>query len=190
LGRREKMADMVMGERWNATDSTDMALGTRRAINSVMRREELPKDSVGFLQKAIAFLEEARDGGALVAGRELSSARSFNGTFSPLCLATDVYITFKGGSVDRRKGKHDYGEVGRLLGGYADTLRAIEEKGVNAAVRPENLREVAGFFRVLSDLLLQQEDPTTKGYSRPYFDRRDPLRGQVGTETPFPSHGE
>lgn len=184
------MADMVMGERWNATDSTDMALGTRRAINSFMKREELPKDSVGFLRKAIAFLEEARDGGALIAGRQLSSASSFNGTFSPLCLATDVCITFKGRSVTKRKGKHDYDKVGRLLGKYADTLRAIEEKGADAEVRPQSLQEVAGFFRVLSDLLLQQEDPTSKGYSRPYFDRRDPLRGQVDAETPFSSRGE
>ena len=161
------MADMVMGERWNATDSADMALGTRRAISSVMRKEELPTGSVKFIQEAIVFLDEARDGGALITGRRLSSASSFNGTFSPLCLATDAYIELKGGSVTRGRGKHDYGKVRRLLGRYADTLRAIEEKGAAAGVHPRTLQEVAGFFRVLSGLLLQQEDPSTRGYSHP-----------------------
>lgn len=38
VGEVSKMADLVMGERWNTEDVLEMALGVRRALDSVIRK--------------------------------------------------------------------------------------------------------------------------------------------------------
>jgi hypothetical protein len=157
------MADLVMGERWNTGDSLEMAVGVRRAVESVLRQKDPPSDCLGFLERGITFLDEAKAGEALICGGPVE-ADSFNGTFLPLCLATDVYIRFVGGTGSDGEGK----KIGELLNQYKESLREIKEKGPKSKIRSELLKEIASFFEALSRLLLQQADPTMKEYSQTY----------------------
>lgn len=156
------MGDIVIGERWNTSESLDMALGVRRAIASILSQRRLPAECKTQLQKSVEFLNEAKGGSAVLAGT-LSEADSFTGTFSPLCLAIDVYIRFAGETKDARKVK-----VGKLFQDYIDALQQVE-KGRNKPVVNKNmLQQIAQFFEVLTDLLLQQADPMTKEFSHAY----------------------
>ena len=159
------MADIVIGERWNTEDSLEMSLGIRKAIDSVIRKEEPTSECSRLLKEGISFLDEAKGGGALISG-VTEDASSFNGTFLPLCLATDVWISVKEEASDE---SNDYTKVGSLLSSYKSVLEEIEEKGSMADVEERTLREVAGFFEVLFRLVLQQGDPMTKQYSQAYI---------------------
>lgn len=158
------MKDMTGGERWNTLNSAEMALGIRRVLDNVMRQEEPPSECKVFLDKGIEFFEEAEAGGALIAGTPLEQAGSFKGTFSPLCLATDVYITFR----NAPEGKGGFKEVSDLLNSYKGSLRRIRETGIQCQIGNEQLAEMGSFFGVLFDLLARQADPVTKGYSQPF----------------------
>lgn len=163
------MKDMTGGERWNTLNSAEMALGIQRVIDSIMRKEEPPSECQEFLERGIEFLGEAEAGGALISGTELEQADSFKGTFSPLCMATDVYITFK--SVPENS--NDYKQVSDLLNSYKGTLTNISRAGAQSQSDPKQLEEIGSFFEVLFDLLGRQADPITKEYSQPFtFVRR------------------
>ena len=157
------MGDLVMGERWNTEDSLEMALGVRRAVESVMRQKNPPSECTELLNKAINFLEEAKGGEALISGTP-EEADSFNGTFLPLCLATDVCIRFVNGTQNRSEGK----KIGELLNQYKETLKQIKERGTKGNIETAKLKEISSFFEALSRLLLQQADPMMKEYSHPY----------------------
>lgn len=157
------MADLVMGERWNTEDALEMALGVRRALDSVMRKEIPPTHYGEALEKGINFLDEAKGGEALISGSP-EEADSFNGTFLPLCLATDVCIKFTNGNSNSGEQKR----IGELLNGYKETLQQIKKKNPKDSVEEIKLREIASFFEALSKLLLQQADPMMKDYSQPY----------------------
>ena len=155
------MADLVMGERWNTEDALEMALGVRRVLDSVMRKEAPPSECKKLLKKGISFLDEAKGGEALISGSP-EEDDSFNGTFLPLCLATDVCIKFTNGNSNSGEQKR----IGELLNGYKETLQQI--KNSKGSVGQIKLREIASFFEALSKLLLQQADPMMKDYSQPY----------------------
>ena len=162
------MNDMITGERWNSIDSAEMALGIQRVIDSIMREEEPPLECQEFLVRGIEFLDEAEAGGALISGT-LEQADSFKGTFSPLCMATDVYITFKN-APDK---SDDYKQVSVLLNGYKTILTGIKDAGTRHEPDQKQLKEIGSFFGVLFDLLSRQADPITKEYSQPFtFVRR------------------
>ncbi|MCK5565787.1 MAG: hypothetical protein KAJ07_11120 [Planctomycetes bacterium] len=162
------MNEMVSSERWNTINSAEMALGVQRVIDSIQRHEEPPTECSRFLDKAIEFLVEAQAGGALITGTTLEGVSSFKGTFSPLCMATDVYISFRSES----ETSDDYKKVNDLLNGYRKTLTGIKEGGIRYETEPEQLNHMEGFFGVLFDLLSQQADPLMKDYSKPFtFDR-------------------
>lgn len=158
------MHDMAIGERWNSIDSAEMALGVQRVIDSVMRREDPPAECQEFLTRGIEFLEEAEAGGALIAGTSLERVDSFKGTFSPLCLATDVLCTFK----DVPQDSNDYTQVSDLLNEYKATLTNIRKTEIRCQPDREQLSEIDSFFGVLFDLLSRQADPITKEYSQPF----------------------
>ena len=157
------MADLVMGERWNTEDALEMALGVRRALDSVMRKETPPTQYGQVLEKGISFLDEAKGGEALISGSP-EEADSFNGTFLPLCLATDVCIKFTNGTSNTGGQER----IGELLNGYKEALQQIREKNSKGNVKLKRLKEIASFFEALSKLLLQQADPMMKDYSQPY----------------------
>jgi hypothetical protein len=158
----EKMGDLVMGERWNTGDSLDMALGVRRAVESLLRKKDPPSECREFLDGGITFLDEARGGEALISGAE--EADSFNGTFLPLCLATEVRIRFIGDASNGGEGT----KIGELLNQYKETLKQIKEKGAKSNINPVKLKEIGSFFEALSRLLLQQADPMMKDFSQTY----------------------
>ncbi len=164
------MNDMITtGERWNSIDSAEMALGIQRVVDSVMRQEELPLEYREFLERGIEFLDEAEAGSALISGTPLEQTDSFKGTFSPLCMATDVYITFK----DAPDKSDDYKQVSVLLNGYKTILTGIKDAGTRHEPDQKQLKEIGSFFGVLFDLLSRQADPITKEYSQPFtFVRR------------------
>jgi hypothetical protein len=154
-----------MGERWNTEDCLGMALGIRRTIDSLIRKQEPTSESTQLLHEGIRFLDEAKAGRALISG-VLDEAESFNGTFLPLCLAINVCVSFKNASPE--SGETD-GEVGTLLTNYKNALEQIENKGLQSKIDQSTLDEIAGFFEALSNLLLQQADPLIKEYSRSYI---------------------
>lgn len=168
------MGDIVIGERWNTSESLDMALGVRRAIDSILSQRRLPAECKTQLQKSVEFLNEARGGSAILAGT-LTEADSFTG-FSPLCLAIDVLIRFKGSSVDESK---DAKKISVLFQNYINALQQVEKGGNKPAVNKKMLQEIAQFFEVLTDLLLQQADPITKEFSHAYLLGRVGCGGQV-----------
>ena len=157
------MGDIVIGERWNTSESLDMALGVRRAIESILSIKSFPAECKIQLKKSIEFLNEAKGGSAVLAGT-LTEADSFTG-FSPLCLAMDVLIRFKESSLDESK---DAKKISVLFQNYINALQQVRNKGKKVAVGKRMLKEIAQFFEVLTDLLLQQSDPMTKEYSRPW----------------------
>jgi len=157
------MGDLVMGKRWNTEDSLEMALGVRRALESVLRKEDPPSKCRSHLNKGITFLDEAKGGEALISGLS-EEANSFNGTFLPLCLATDVRIRFVGEAASKNEDK----KIGELLSSYKNALLQIKEKAAQSKIEPEIIKEMAGFFEVLSKVLLQQADPMMKEYSQPH----------------------
>ena len=159
------MGDMVMDERWNAIDSADMALGVRWAIDYIKRDKEPPHKYILSLEKGIVFLEEAKAGGTLISSGSLEEAGSFfKGTFSPLCMATDVYITFE----DTPNRSEDYKKVSELLNSYKEALVSIKNEGLNYHIEPNIFENVERFFETLFDILAQQSDPVMKDYSRSY----------------------
>jgi hypothetical protein len=162
IGEVSKMADLVMGERWNTEDVLEMALGIRRALDSVIRKESPPSECGEFLEKGISFLDEVKGGEALISGSP-EEADSFNGTFLPLCLATDVWIKIKNGTSSNGKQK----KIGELLNGYKEKLQQISGED-SSNVEPKGLQGINSFFEALSKLLLQQADPMMKEYSQPY----------------------
>ena len=85
------MGDLVLGERWNTENSLEMALGIREAVESLIRKREPQDRCLKQLEKGVKFLEEAKGGEAIISGAA-EEADSFNGTFVPICLATDVCI--------------------------------------------------------------------------------------------------
>jgi len=157
------MGDLVMGERWNTEDSLEMALGVRRALESVLRKEDPPPKCRSLLDKGITFLDEAKGGEALISGLS-EEADSFNGTFLPLCLATDVRIRFIGEAAS----KDENNKIGELLDSYKNVLLQIKKKKSKSKINPEKLKEITHFFEDLSELLLQQADPMMKEYSQPH----------------------
>lgn len=157
------MGDLVMGERWNAEDLLEMSIGVRRAVDSVMRKKDPPSECRGLLDKSITFLDEAKGGEALISGVP-EEADSFNGTFLPLCLATDVCIKFISETPNRGEDK----KIGELLNQYKETLEQIKKKGSKSNIEPAKLKEIGSFFEALSKLLFQQADPMMKEYSQPY----------------------
>jgi len=157
------MGDLVMGERWNTEDSLEMALGVRRALESVLRKEDPPLKCRNLLDKGITFLDEAKGGEALISGSP-EEADSFNGTFLPLCLATDVRIRFVGDAASEGKNNR----IGELLNSYKNALLQVKNEKSKSKIEPEKLKEIASFFEVLSKLLLQQADPMMKEYSQPH----------------------
>lgn len=154
------MSDIVMGEKWNTQDSVEMAIGVRRALASVMVGKAVPSECCNSLDRGIEFLNEAKGGGALISGQP-QDADSFNGTFSPLCLANDVYISFRGGGLDEHQ---RYDEVREVFTTYINTLKKVKVEG--GGIEQNILKEMGQFFKVLCDLLLQQADPMTREYSR------------------------
>lgn len=157
------MSDTVMGERWNTKDSVEMAIGLRRALASVIAGKGVPSECQSFLERGIEFLNEANGGGALISGN-LEEADSFNGTYMPLCLANDVYISFVGGRLDEHQ---RYSEIRGLFTNYINALEKVKIKGQGSGIEPSMLRDIGQFFKVLCDLLLQQADPMAREYSRP-----------------------
>jgi hypothetical protein len=160
------MGDPAMGERWNAIESTEMALGVRWAIDYIKRNEEPPHKYIQSLEKGIGFLEEAKAGGTLISSGSLDEAGSFfKGTFSPLRMATDVYVTFS----DTPNNSEDYKKVSALLNKYKDALVSIKDEGLNCRTMDDGIfSDVEKFFETLFDILAQQSDPIVKEYSRPY----------------------
>ncbi len=156
------MSDTVMGERWNTKDSVEMAIGLRRALASTIVGKAVPDEYQSFLERGIEFLNEANGGGALISG-QLEGADSFNGTLEPLCLANDVYISFVGGKLDEHQ---KYSKVRGLFTDYINALEKVKTNGQSSGIEPSKLRDIAQFFKVLCDLLLQQADPITREYSQ------------------------
>jgi len=158
------MSDMVINERWNAIDSAEMSLGIRWAIDYIKRKKEPPPQYLESLDKGIEFLEEAEAGGTLISSGSLKNAGSFRGAFSPLCMATDVYITFS----KTPKESGDYKQVSNLLNDYKDALVSIKNERLNCQIEKDIFKNVESFFETLFDILSQQSDPIIKEYSRPY----------------------
>ena len=157
------MSDMIMDERWNSIDSAEMALGIRWAIDYIKRKKE-PSQYIESVKKGIEFLEEAEAGGALISGASLEEAGSFKGTFSPLCMATDVYITFS----NTPNKREDYKKVRELLNKYKNALVSIRNDGLKCSIGASMFKDVERFFETLFDILAQQSDPIMKNSSRPY----------------------
>lgn len=158
------MSDLVMGERWNPDETVEMALGIRRAIGCVMRKEEPPPECYGSLEKGVQFMSEVKGGYALILGTH-EEADSFNGTFSPLCLANDVYINFSGGSQDKKENSQI---INQLFSKYKETLEKLRDENLRRGIEQRTLGEIGHFFEILCDLLLQQADPIFKEYSESY----------------------
>jgi len=156
------VSDIVMGEKWNTQDSVEMAIGVRRALANVMAGKDVPSECRSSLERGIEFLNEAKGGGALISG-QLQDADSFNGTFSPLCLANDVYISFVGDKLDESK---RYDEVQSVFIKYINALEEVKAKESRSTVKQDTIKEMAQFFKVLCELLLQQADPMMSEYSR------------------------
>ena len=146
------MSDMVMDERWNAIDSAEMALGIRWAFDYINRGIEPPPQYLESLEKGIEFLEEAKAGGALISGLSPEEVCSFKGTFSPLCMATDVYVTFR----DTPNDSSDYKQVSDLLNDYKNALVSIKNERLHCHIEPNIFKEVENFFETLFDILAQQ----------------------------------
>ena len=161
------MSEMLLDERWSTIDSAEMALGVRRVLDAVKNGRSVPEEYVVFLDRGVKFLSEAMAGGALISGM-VSEADSFSGTFSPLCIATDVYIVFKN---DKPEKKDDYGsrgKIGQLLSSYENTLKQIKARDTETVFDEARLTEIEAFFKILFDRLLQRTDPIGQEYSRAY----------------------
>lgn len=156
--------DKVMDERWNTIEAAEMALGIRQAMDCVRREEECPSKYEKYLAKGIEFLEEAEAGGALISGAGPDKTASFRGDFSPLCMATDVYITFR----DTPDKSSDYAEVSKVLSGYRNTLVKITDTNVKSEITEASLKQMEVFFEGLFDMLAERSDPIMQDYSRPY----------------------
>ena len=157
------MGDLVLGERWNTEDSLEMALGIREAVESLIRKREPQDRCLKQLEKGVKFLEEAKGGEAIISGAA-EEADSFNGTFVPICLATDVCIKIKNGTPDTDEGAK---RVGALISKYKDALEKMKERGLKSKIPETTLKEIASFFKALCALLLEEADPVMKDYSRP-----------------------
>lgn len=159
------MGDIVIGEKWSTDASLNMALGVRRAIDSVLNGKKPPAECKPQIQSGVEFLREAQGGSAVMTGT-LTEADSFTGTFSPLCLAIDVYIRFTKKS---EKQSANGQKLSGLFQSYIEALQQLADETDKTDLTIEKLQEIAGFFEVLTDVLLQQADPMTKDYSRPYL---------------------
>jgi len=143
-----------MGERWNTQDSVGMGIGIRRALASVLAGTDVPFEYLGSLEMGIEFLNEAKGGGALISGQS-EGVDFFQGTFSPLCLANDVYITFVGPEMDQHQRQYD--EVRGIFTKYVETLERVKSGEQVINTEGDSLKEIGRFFKVLCDLLLRPQ---------------------------------
>jgi hypothetical protein len=152
----------------DSINAAEMALGVRRILGKVVKKQKFPAEWKKYLDMGITFLNEAQAGGCLISG-SAEGFQSFNGTFSPLRLVTDVYIVFKSASPpDSRDEYGREGKVGKLLDKYKTILVDVKEKGAESKIGKSELDELVGFFKQLFNLLLAESDPIIKSHSQTY----------------------
>lgn len=154
------MIDNFMVERWNPIDSAAMAVSVEGLLYRIINGKPRPFDFEGALDSGIDFLEEARNGGAIICGTVESTG--FDGTLSPFCWSTDAYIEFAPEGSARRSDVYE--EVVTTLKEYRLLLESIREE--RTPEDTDKVEKVHGFFRTLADVLMKQADPTTRTYSR------------------------
>lgn len=156
------MIDNFMVERWNVIDSAAMAVSVEGLLYRIINKKPHPFDFDDALDRGIDFLEEARDGGAIICGTP--EASGFTGTLSPLSWSTDAYIEIKFKPEKSEKRDQVYKQVVSTLKEYKLLLESIK-KGDTLESFKDKAQSAHGFFRTLADVLMKQADPTTTTYS-------------------------
>lgn len=154
------MNDNSMVERWNEIDSAKMAVSVESVLYRILNNKKLPFDFDEALENGIAFLEEAKNGGAIICGTPETS--EFTGTLSPLKISLRRFETTR---IDAEKEMEFYESVVSKLKEYKSLLETVrEQKEIPKKAR--NIAEAAhDFFYTLSNELIKQTDPTSKAYS-------------------------
>ncbi len=158
------MSDSSMVERWNAVVSADMAVSAEGLLARYTNRKRMPYDAEEALDRAIAFLDEAGSGGAIICGNAKSSG--FTGTLSPLRWSTDVYIEVSTGKENEQEVEL-FQEIVKALNGYKEVLERIRDKKT-VDVESSAVKKTHEFFRDLADVLLSEADPVAKSFSHPF----------------------
>lgn len=152
------MNDNSMIERWNAIDSAKMAVSVESVLYRVLNNRNLPFDFDEALENGIAFLEEAKNGGAIICGSPETS--DFTGTLSPLkvCLRLQP-------STETEEIKF-YKEVVIKLKEFKELLESVkEQRNIRSSEEQDAAKKAYVFFSALSNELIKQTDPTLETYS-------------------------
>lgn len=154
------MSANPMIEKWNVIDSAEMAVSVDAALYRLLNKKKLPFDFDEAMERGIAFLEEAREGGAIICGSP--EASDFTGTLSPMKWSTDVYLTF-----DASKGEMElYNDVVTTLTNYKELLKKLlSEKHLDVDNDLKIANNAHQFFGTLASVLMEQADPLTETYS-------------------------
>ena len=154
------MSTNPMIEKWNVIDSAEMAVSVDAALYRLLNDKKRPFDFDEAIERGIAFLEEAREGGAILCGSPETS--DFTGTLSPMRWSTDVYLTIDAGKEEMEL----YNDVVSTLASYKELLQKIKNEEKLDVDSDSNLAvEARQFFRTLATVLMEQADPLTETYS-------------------------
>ena len=161
------MNDNAMVERWNVIDSAAMAVAIESVLYRMVNGKPVPFDFNEAIKRGIAFLEVARDGGAIICGTPESSA--FTGTLSPLKWSTDVYMQIGGGEGEGEGEGEElalYKSVVVALKQYRSLLEKVEKKKkLESESDYKTAQDAYTFFHELANELMKQADPITETYS-------------------------
>lgn len=153
-----------MIERWNSIDSAKMAVSVESVLYRILNNRNLPFDFDEALDSGIAFLEEAKSGGAIICGSP--ETNDFTGTLSPLRLSTSVCLSFES-TVEEKEGIELYKDIVDTLKKYKNLLEKIKEKKeIEAKKERTTANQAYEFFNALSKVLIKQTDPISETYSR------------------------
>ncbi len=150
-----------MIEQWNVIDSAAMAVAVEGVLYRIENNKSLPFDFDEAIEGGIAFLEIARNGGAIICGTPESS--EFTGTLSPLKWSTDVYMHVE------EEGEGElalYKSVVVALKQYRSLLEKVKKKKkLESESDHKTAKDAYKFFHELANELMKQADPVTETYS-------------------------
>lgn len=152
------MNDNSMIERWNAIDSAKMAVSVESVLYRILNNKNLPFDFDEALETGIAFLEEAKNGGAIICGSPETC--DFTGTLSPLKVCLRLAPSTETEEIEF------YKEVVNKLKEFKGLLESVKEQRSIQSTKERDAAEKAHvFFSALSNELIKQTDPTLETYS-------------------------
>jgi hypothetical protein len=149
---------MPLRQAWDTVDTADVAV---RVASQLRRMKKGAKvEDPAAIQRAIDFLDEAKRGGAIMAG-EPAVTSGFGGELRPLNWATDAYLSQPDKSDSPELTSDDYKDIQNYLDRIQSTLEHVTSRGYGAE---SPIDDAVHFFEGLAEVLASRVDQRMMHY--------------------------